>query len=119
MEILDKQHKRLNKESKKKVKEVVTKIDNHPVFTHFVCVDSSRISRNDDMAETLFMTNKIRGAGLEISYILHPIDVNSSAGLLQENIMYAFAAFERRNTRAKAMNGLRARLLEGYRPFGK
>lgn len=119
MEILDKQHKKLSRESKKKNKEVIAKIDGNPVFTHFVCVDNSRISRNDDMAETLFMTNKIRGAGLEISYILYPIDANSSAGMLQENIMYAFAAFERRNTRAKAMNGLRARLLEGYRPFGR
>ena len=38
--------------------------------------------------------------------------------MLQENILYAFAAFERRNTRVKAMNGMRARLYDGHRPFG-
>ncbi len=89
-----------------------------PFITHFVCVDNSRISRNDDMAETLMMTSKIRQSWSEIVYVLYPTDYNSSAGMLQENILYAFSAFERRNTRCKTKNGMRSRMLEWYRPFG-
>lgn len=124
LEILDKQKKKLQKLEKEKKKQKtgdsipITEIDGTPLITHFICVDNSRISRNDDMAETLVMTNKIREAGVEIVYVMYPVDYNTSAGMLQENILYAFAAFERRNTRVKAMNGMRARLLEGYRPFG-
>ena len=50
-----------------------------PFITHFVCVDSSRISRNDNMGETLMMTNTIRQAGCEIVYTLYPVDYNTSA----------------------------------------
>lgn len=125
LEILDKQKKRILKreKDKKKIKpgddpRMYANTDWTPIITHFICVDNSRISRNDNIAETLVMTNKIREAGVEIVYVMYPVDYNTSAWMLQENILYAFAAFERRNTRVKAMNGMRARLLEGYRPFG-
>ncbi|HMT01129.1 MAG TPA: recombinase family protein [Candidatus Absconditabacterales bacterium] len=125
LDILEKQKKRLEKIDKERKKKKpgekineLTDLNSNPIITHFVCVDGSRISRNDNMAETLVMTNKIREAGVEILYVMYPVDYNTSAGMLQENILYAFSAFERRNTRVKAMNGMRARLVEGYRPFG-
>lgn len=128
LSILDKQRKKYQKELKSKWKGSKSKQsknnaenenDNEgmPFITHFVCVDNSRISRNDNMWETLMMTNMIREAWCEIVYTLYPIDYNTSAWMLQENILYAFASFERRNTRVKAMNWMRARLYEWYRPF--
>lgn len=129
LDILDKQRKRTEKALKNKSKttsgkwsaneaENISEDGTMPFITHFVCVDNSRISRNDNMGETLMMTNMIREAWCEILYTLYPVDYNTSAWMLQENILYAFAAFERRNTRVKAMNGMRARLYDGHRPFG-
>ncbi|HMY80215.1 MAG TPA: recombinase family protein [Candidatus Absconditabacterales bacterium] len=128
LEILSKQTKRLEKREKlnkkrkhgepRPVESLKDERTGTPFITHFVCVDGSRISRNDDMAETLFMTNKIRQSGAEIVYVMYPVDYNSSAGMLQENILYAFSAFERRNTRCKTQNGMRSRMIDGYRPFG-
>lgn len=125
LEIFDKQTKKIQRIQKKKnlINVNPNEIGNDPEtgmppITHFVCVDGSRISRNDKLEETYFMTGKIRQSGAEIVYVLYPIDATSSAWMLQENILYAFSAFERRNTRCKAMNWMRARLLEGYRPFG-
>ena len=129
LDILDKQRKRTEKALKNKGKttsgkwsaneaENISEDGTMPFITHFVCVDNSRISRNDNMGETLMMTNMIREAWCEILYTLYPVDYNTSAWMLQENILYDFAAFERRNTRVKAMNGMRARLYDGHRPFG-
>ena len=114
-EICEKQSKFLHKQ--KKVKNL-KKIHFPPQrITHFVCVDGSRLSRNDNLAETLLITQKIRNAGMILQYVLYPVDIDSSAGMLQENILYAFSAFERRNTRIKSLEGKKARLQEGYRPF--
>jgi len=114
LSILDKQKKQLQKKLTKKGETEIKE----PMITHFVCVDNSRVSRNDNLVETLLMTSRIRDAGVEILYVLNPIDVNTSAWMLQENILYAFASFERRNIRIKAINGMKARLYEWYRPFG-
>ncbi|HAS38977.1 MAG TPA: hypothetical protein DCS93_00795 [Microscillaceae bacterium] len=48
---------------------------------------------------------------------MYPVDPNTSAGMLQENILYTFTAFEKRNIRLKFMNGKRTRYQEGYWVF--
>ena len=74
------------------------------VITDFICMDQSRLSRNDDIIESLMMARKIREYGVHINYIMYPIDTESSVGILQEQMLYSFAAFERRNITAKALN---------------
>lgn len=96
----------LKRENKKKI-----------VVTDFICMDQSRLSRNDDLMESLFMTKEIRKYWAHINYIMYPIDTESSIGILQEQMLYSFAAFERRNIVAKSKTGMRMRLLDGYRPF--
>lgn len=91
----------MKKENKKKV-----------VITDFICMDQSRLSRNDDLIESLLMARKIRENGVHINYVMYPIDTESSVGILQEQMLYSFAAFERRNITAKALNGMRMRLFD-------
>ena len=124
IDILDKQTRRFEKLQKKYKDRKVNLLEiwvnpenGMPPITHFVCVDGSRISRNEKLEETYYMTGKIRQSWAEIIYVLYPIDASSSAWKLQENILYAFSAFERNNTRCKSVNGMRARLTEWYRPF--
>ncbi|MEI7563874.1 MAG: recombinase family protein [bacterium] len=74
------------------------------VITDFICMDQSRLSRNDESVESLLMARKIRGYGVHINYIMYPIDTESSVSRLQEEMLYSFAAFERRNITAKALN---------------
>ncbi len=121
LEILDKQKKKIekleNKHSNWETRETLFN-ENQPFITDFVCVDGSRISRNDNMEETIIMTKNIRSSGAEIVYVLYPVDTTTSVGMFQENLLQAFASFERRNTRMKAISWMKARLLDGYRPFG-
>lgn len=82
--LLDRQKKRLEKLEKDKKKHhnngsAAAFPANEPLITHFVCMDNSRISRNDNMAETLLITDRIRKAGAEIVYVLYPVDYNTSA----------------------------------------
>ena len=74
-------------------------------------MDQSRLSRNDDLAESLNNAKKIRDYGVKIDYIMYPID-DSSMGIFMEQMMYSIAALERRNTAEKSLAGCKRRLSE-------
>lgn len=97
--------------------EIIKKNRKAQPITDIILMDQSRLSRNDDIIESLMMARKIREYGVHINYIMYPIDTESSVGILQEQMLYSFAAFERRNITAKALNWMRMRLFDGYRPF--
>ncbi len=88
----------------------------NPVITDIICMDQSRLSRNDDLAESLNNAKKIRDYGVKIDYIMYPID-DSSMGIFMEQMMYSIAALERRNTAEKSLAGCKRRLSEWYWSF--
>ena len=66
----------------------------------------------------MFMAQKIRESGTKIVYLMSPVDPNTSAGMFQEGVLYLINSYERRNIRAKSIQGQRSRFRKGYRAFG-
>ena len=82
------------------------------MITDLICLDQSRLSRNDKLAESLINADKIRKYGAKIDYVMYPVDADSSMGQFMEQMMYSIAALERRNTAEKALEGCKRRLRE-------
>lgn len=108
----------LERDGLKEVFEILKKENkNKVVITDLICLDQSRLSRNDKLAESLINADKIRAYGAKIDYVMYPVDADSSMGQFMEQIMYSIAALERRNTAEKSLAGCKRRLREWYRPF--
>ena len=86
-------------------------------ITDLICMDQSRLSRNDKLTESLNNAQKIRDYGVKINYVMYPIDSESSMGIFMEQIMYSIASLERRNTAEKSLAGSKRRLNEWHRSF--
>lgn len=101
----------------KEVFEILKKENKNKVMiTDLICMDQSRLSRNDKLSESLTNADNIRDYGVKIDYVMYPVD-DSSMGKFMEQIMYSIAALERRNTAEKSIAGSKRRLHEWYRSF--
>jgi DNA invertase Pin-like site-specific DNA recombinase len=97
------------------------KNEKYSQITHFVCRDLSRISRPDlnNIGMALEMENRIKQYGVEIVDITGGIKDDTDEGQLMKNIQYLFAGYDRKMIMKKCRNGIRARLMDGYRAFGE
>ncbi len=78
----------------------------------FILVYSlDRFSRTGDSA--IFISSELKKTGVNIMAVTQPIDTNSHAGALQQNIQFIFSKYDNDLRRQKTIDGMREKLLRG------
>ncbi len=78
----------------------------------FILVYSlDRFSRTGDSA--IYISSQLKKAGVNIMAVTQPIDTNSHAGALQQNIQFIFSKYDNDLRRQKSIDGMREKLLRG------
>lgn len=84
---------------------------------YFVCTETSRISRSENLMATLWLEYEIKNTGVDIVYAFSPMSSESDESSFINNIQHVIAAHERKRISKRCKNGSRAALLLGKRPF--
>ena len=80
--------------------------------TSFILVYSlDRFSRTGDSA--IYISGELKKTGVNIIAVTQPIDTNSHAGALQQNIQFIFSKYDNDLRRQKTIDGMREKLLRG------
>ena len=78
----------------------------------FILVYSlDRFSRTGDSA--IYIAGELKKTGVNIIAVTQPIDTNSHAGALQQNIQFIFSKYDNDMRRQKTIDGMREKLLRG------
>ena len=78
----------------------------------FILVYSlDRFSRTGDSA--IYIASQLKKTGVNIIAVTQPIDTNSHAGVLQQNIQFIFSKYDNDLRRQKTVDGMREKLLRG------
>ncbi len=78
----------------------------------FILVYSlDRFSRTGDSA--IYIASGLKKTGVNIMAVTQPIDTNSHAGALQQNIQFIFSKYDNDLRRQKTIDGMREKLLRG------
>lgn len=78
----------------------------------FILVYSlDRFSRTGDSA--IYIASQLKQTGVSIMAVTQPIDTNSHAGALQQNIQFIFGKYDNDLRRQKTIDGMREKLLRG------
>jgi len=78
----------------------------------FILVYSlDRFSRTGDSA--IYIAGELKKTGVNIMAVTQPIDTNSHAGALQQNIQFIFSKYDNDLRRQKTIDGMREKLLRG------
>ena len=78
----------------------------------FILVYSlDRFSRTGDSA--IYIAGELKKTGVNIMAVTQPIDTNSHAGVLQQNIQFIFGKYDNDLRRQKTIDGMREKLLRG------
>lgn len=70
-----------------------------------------RFSRTGDSA--IYIASELKKVGVSIFAVTQPIDTNSHAGALQQNIQFIFSKYDNDLRRQKTIDGMREKLLRG------
>jgi DNA invertase Pin-like site-specific DNA recombinase/uncharacterized coiled-coil protein SlyX len=70
-----------------------------------------RFSRTGDSA--IYIASELKKSGVNILAVTQPIDTNSHAGSLQQNIQFIFSKYDNDLRRQKTVDGMREKLLRG------
>ena len=70
-----------------------------------------RFSRTGDSA--IYIAGELKKTGVNIMAVTQPIDTNSHAGALQQNIQFIFSKYDNDLRRQKTIDGMREKLLRG------
>ena len=70
-----------------------------------------RFSRTGDSA--IYIASELKKVGVNIVAVTQPIDTNSHAGALQQNIQFIFSKYDNDLRRQKTIDGMREKLLRG------
>ncbi|MFI5151652.1 MAG: recombinase family protein, partial [Bacteroidia bacterium] len=78
----------------------------------FILVYSlDRFSRTGDSA--IYIASELKKTGVNIMAVTQPIDTNSHAGVLQQNIQFIFSKYDNDIRKQKCVDGMREKLLRG------
>ena len=78
----------------------------------FILVYSlDRFSRTGDSA--IYIASELKKTGINIVAVTQPIDTNSHAGALQQNIQFIFSKYDNDLRRQKSIDGMKEKLLRG------
>ncbi len=70
-----------------------------------------RFSRTGDSA--IYISSELKKTGVNIVAVTQPIDTNSHAGALQQNIQFIFSKYDNDLRRQKTIDGMKEKLLRG------
>lgn len=79
--------------------------------SHILVYSLDRFSRTGDSA--IYIASQLKKAGVSILAVTQPIDTNSHAGILQQNIQFIFSKYDNDLRRQKTIDGMREKLLRG------
>ncbi len=70
-----------------------------------------RFSRTGDSA--IYISSELKKTGVNVVAVTQPIDTNSHAGALQQNIQFIFSKYDNDLRRQKTIDGMKEKLLRG------
>ena len=80
-------------------------------ITYILVYSLDRFSRTGDSA--IYIAGELKKVGVSILAVTQPIDTNSHAGALQQNIQFIFSKYDNDLRRQKTIDGMREKLLRG------
>ena len=80
-------------------------------ITYILVYSLDRFSRTGDSA--IYIASELKKVGVNILAVTQPIDTNSHAGALQQNIQFIFSKYDNDLRRQKTIDGMREKLLRG------
>jgi site-specific DNA recombinase len=80
-------------------------------ITYILVYSLDRFSRTGDSA--IYIAGELKKVGVNILAVTQPIDTNSHAGALQQNIQFIFSKYDNDLRRQKTIDGMREKLLRG------
>lgn len=80
-------------------------------ITYILVYSLDRFSRTGDSA--IYIASELKKVGVNIFAVTQPIDTNSHAGALQQNIQFIFSKYDNDLRRQKTIDGMREKLLRG------
>ncbi len=80
-------------------------------ISYILVYSLDRFSRTGDSA--IFISSELKKTGVSIMAVTQPIDTNSHAGALQQNIQFIFSKYDNDLRRQKTIDGMREKLLRG------
>ncbi|MEO6305544.1 MAG: recombinase family protein, partial [Bacteroidia bacterium] len=80
-------------------------------ITYILVYSLDRFSRTGDSA--IYIAGELKKTGVNILAVTQPIDTNSHAGALQQNIQFIFSKYDNDLRRQKTIDGMREKLLRG------
>jgi site-specific DNA recombinase len=80
-------------------------------ITHILVYSLDRFSRTGDSA--IYIASELKKTGVTILAVTQPIDTNSHAGSLQQNIQFIFSKYDNDLRRQKTVDGMKEKLLRG------
>lgn len=80
-------------------------------ISYILVYSLDRFSRTGDSA--IYIASQLKKVGVNILAVTQPIDTNSHAGALQQNIQFIFSKYDNDLRRQKTIDGMREKLLRG------
>ena len=80
-------------------------------ISYILVYSLDRFSRTGDSA--IYIASELKKVGINILAVTQPIDTNSHAGALQQNIQFIFSKYDNDLRRQKTIDGMREKLLRG------
>ena len=80
-------------------------------ISYILVYSLDRFSRTGDSA--IYIAGELKKVGINIMAVTQPIDTNSHAGALQQNIQFIFSKYDNDLRRQKTIDGMREKLLRG------
>lgn len=80
-------------------------------ITYILVYSLDRFSRTGDSA--IYIASELKKVGVNILAVTQPIDTNSHAGALQQNIQFIFSKYDNDLRRQKSITGMQEKLLRG------
>jgi site-specific DNA recombinase len=80
-------------------------------ISYILVYSLDRFSRTGDSA--IYISGELKKTGVNIMAVTQPIDTNSHAGALQQNIQFIFSKYDNDLRRQKTIDGMREKLLKG------
>jgi site-specific DNA recombinase len=72
-----------------------------------------RFSAEQEISAIYICSENLKKVGINIMAVTQPIDTNSHAGALQQNIQFVFSKYDNDLRRQKSIDGMREKLLRG------
>jgi site-specific DNA recombinase len=82
-------------------------------ISYILVYSLDRFSRTGDSA--IYISSELKKTGVNILAVTQPIDTNSHAGALQQNIQFIFSKYDNDLRRQKSIDGMHEKLLRGER----